>query len=207
MYSRKVEGDNVAKAYSNNLRISVKNAKPVCKSVRGLGLPVAKQFLEDVLKSKKNIGGRYYPKTTREILNIILSAEKNAEFKNLDTKNMYILHIAPLEGTHMHRRRHKRNIGSRIKAAHLEVILKERTGKKAVVPKTKVETEVKKGVKPNIKENKVDTKTEEKVDTKTEEKIEVKKVETKDKDKLETKVVEKSKTEKKKSEIKPETKE
>ena len=189
----------MAKAYSNNLRISVKNAKPVCKSVRGLGLPVAKQFLEDVLKSKKNIGGRYYPKTTREVLNIILSAEKNAEFKNLDTKNMYILHIAPLEGTHMHRRRHKRNIGSRIKAAHLEVILKERTGKKAVVPKTKVETEVKKGVKPNIKENKVDTKTEEK--------IEVKKVETKDKDELETKVVEKSKTEKKKSEIKPETKE
>jgi len=205
MYSRKVEGDNVAKAYSNNLRISVKNAKPVCKSVRGLGLPVAKQFLEDVLKSKKNIGGRYYPKKTREILNI--SAEKNAEFKNLDTKNMYILHIAPLEGTHMHRRRHKRNIGSRIKAAHLEVILKERTGKKAVVPKTKVETEVKKGVKLNIKENKVDTKTEEKIDTKTEEKIEVKKVETKDKDELETKVVEKSKTEKKKSEIKPETKE
>ncbi len=230
MYSRKVEGDDIARAYSNNLRISVKNAKPVCKSVRGLGLPVAKQFLEDVLKAKKDIGGRYYPKTTKEVLNIILSAEKNAEFKNLDTENMYILHIASLEGTHMHRRRHKRNIGSRIKAAHLEIILKERTGKKVVVSKTKTETEVKDKIKSDLKtqitkeietkmktqiaeekktEIKEETKQvvekpkveEKKVETETKEKTESKKEESKDKKEVKTKVVEE-----KKSEIKPETK-
>ncbi|MCK4729793.1 MAG: hypothetical protein KAT28_00595 [Candidatus Aenigmarchaeota archaeon] len=222
MYSRKVEGDNVAKACSNNLRISVKNAKPVCKSVRGLGLPVAKQFLEDVLKAKRNIGGRYYPKTTREVLNIILSAEKNAEFKNLDTENMYILHIAPLEGTHMHRRRHKRNIGSRIKAAHLEVILKERVGKKAVESKTKTEAkkdEIKKDLKTQItkeietkvrtqiaEEKKTEIKTpvekkvevKEKTETKTEEKTEVKKVETKTEESKDNQEVKKVKAETKK---------
>ncbi|RLI99191.1 MAG: hypothetical protein DRP06_04050 [Candidatus Aenigmatarchaeota archaeon] len=229
MYSIKVEGDNVAKAYSNNLRISVKNAKPVCKSVRGLGLPVAKQFLEDVLKAKRNIGGRYYPKTTKEVLNIILSAEKNAEFKNLDIKNMYILHIASLEGTHMHRRRHKRNIGSRIKAAHLEVILKERTGKKAVVSKTKTEAKIKEGIKSDLKtqitkeietkmktqiaetktpvEKKIEIKKETKPEVeekKTESKIPIKK-EIKVEEKIEVKKVE-IKELKKDSEVKPETK-
>ncbi|RLJ02233.1 MAG: hypothetical protein DRP10_01900 [Candidatus Aenigmatarchaeota archaeon] len=130
MYSKKVEG-NVAKACSHNLRISVKNAKVVCKSVRGMYLKKAKKFLEDVLKEKRSINGKYYSKTTKEVLNIIKSAEKNAEFKNLDTDNMYILHIAALDGTHMHRRRHKRNIGTKIKSAHLEVILKERRKKEA----------------------------------------------------------------------------
>lgn len=80
MYSKKVEGENIAKACSHNVRISIKNAKPVCKSVRGLKLERAKKFLEDVLKEKKNINGKFYSKTTREVLNIILSAEKNAEF-------------------------------------------------------------------------------------------------------------------------------
>ncbi len=205
MYSRKVEGDNVAKAYSNNLRISVKNAKPVCKSVRGLGLPVAKQFLEDVLKSKRSIEGRYYPKTTKEVLNIILSAEKNAEFKNLDTENMYILHIAPLEGTHMHRRRHKRNIGSRIKAAHLEIILKEKTGKKVVESKTKIETEVKDKIKKDLKtqitkelETKMKTQIEEAKKTETKVPVAEK---TKVEEKIETKpIAKKPKTEEKKVE-------
>jgi len=129
MYSKKIDGDNIAKAHSLNLRISVKNAKVVCKSVRGMYLKKAKKFLEDVLKEKRSINGKYYSKTTKEVLNIIKSAEKNAEFKNLDTDNMYILHIAALDGTHMYRRRRKYRFGTKIKSAHLEVILKEKTKK------------------------------------------------------------------------------
>ena len=149
MYSKKVEG-NVAKACSHNLRISVKNAKVVCKSVRGMYLKKAKKFLEDVLKEKRSINGKYYSKTTKEVLNIIKSAEKNDEFKNLDTDNMYILHIAALDGTHMHRRRHKRNIGTKIKSAHLEVILKERRKKEA--KEIKEEKEKPKETEKEIKE-------------------------------------------------------
>ena len=140
MYSKKVEG-NVAKACSHNLRISVKNAKVVCKSVRGMYLKKAKKFLEDVLKEKRSINGKYYSKTTKEVLNIIKSAEKNAEFKNLDTDNMYILHIAALDGTHMYRRRRKYRFGTKIKSAHLEVILKEKTKK---LEEKKIEKKAKK---------------------------------------------------------------
>ena len=147
MYSKKIDGDNIAKAHSLNLRISVKNAKVVCKSVRGMYLKKAKKFLEDVLKEKRSINGKYYSKTTKEVLNIIKSAEKNAEFKNLDTDNMYILHIAALDGTHMHRRRHKRNIGTKIKSAHLEVILKERRKKEAKEIKEEKPKEAEKEIK------------------------------------------------------------
>ncbi len=131
MYAKKISGDNIAKACSHNLRISVKNAKFVCKAVRGTGLKGTKKFLSDVLKTKKGISGKYYSKTTKEILNIIENGEKNAEFKNLDLDNTYIIHIAALEGTTMHRRRRKNKFGSKIKSAHLEIILKEK-GKKAI---------------------------------------------------------------------------
>ncbi len=168
MYSRKVEG-NIAKACSHNIRISVKNAKPVCKSVRGLELKRAKKFLEEVLKEKKNINGRFYSKTTREILNIISSAEKNAEFKNLDINNMYIFHISALEGTHMHRRRRKTRFGTKMKSAHLEVILKEKGSRKVAKEEIKEKkTKEQKTEQKVEKDKKVETKepkTGQKVDT------------------------------------------
>ena len=140
MYSRKVEEGNVAKACSQNIRISIKNAKPVCKAVRGLELKRAKKFLEEMLKEKKSINGKYYSKTTQEVLNIISSAEKNAEFKNLDLDKMFILHISALGGTHMRRRRRKSKFGPTIKSTHLEVILKEKGAGNEL--KTKIEKKV-----------------------------------------------------------------
>ena len=128
MYSRKVTG-NIAKACTHNARISVKNAKHVCRAVRGLYLKKAKKFLEDLIKQKRDINGKYYTKSAKEVLKIILSAEKNAEFKNMDLDNVYIAHIAALKGTTIYRRRHKRSLGMRMKTAHLEVILKERERK------------------------------------------------------------------------------
>lgn len=191
MYSRKVEG-NVAKANSQNLRISVKNAKPVCKAVRGLELKKAKNFLANVLKEKKSINGKYYSKTTKEVLNIIESGEKNAEFKNLDLDNVYIAHIAALEGTHMHRRRRKNKFGSKIKSAHLEIILKERGKKEGRIKETKENKEEKqkskegekiekkaKEVKKETKEKAGEEKEIEKKEQKTNEEIEKIKMEEK----------------------------
>ena len=73
MYSRKVTG-NIAKACTHNARISVKNAKHVCRAVRGLYLKRAKEFLEDLIKQKRDINGKYYTKSAKEVLKIILSA-------------------------------------------------------------------------------------------------------------------------------------
>jgi len=125
MYSREIKG-NTAKACAYNARVSTKTTKTVCKAVQGMELAKAKKFLEDLMSQKRHISGKYYPSISSELLELIKSAEKNAEFKNLDTKNMFIAHIASAKGTTMRRRRHKNKIGHNIKATHLEIILKER---------------------------------------------------------------------------------
>lgn len=125
MYSREIKG-NTAKACAYNARVSTKTTKTVCKAVQGMDVAKAKKLLEDFIAQKRHIRGRYYPSISSELLELIKSAEKNAEFKNLDTKNMFIAHIASTKGTTMKRRRHKNKIGTRIKATHLEIILKER---------------------------------------------------------------------------------
>lgn len=176
MYSRKVKG-NVAKACSHNLRISVKNAKPVCKAVRGLELKRAKKFLSEVLKEKKSINGKYYSKATKEVLNIIETAEKNTEFKNLDLDRIYIAHIAALEGLHRHRRKRKRGFGTKIKFAHLEVILKERS-KKLEKKDIKEEEKLKKAEKETKETKEIENK-EQKPEEKRKEEIEKTKIEEK----------------------------
>lgn len=142
MYSKEV-GGNIAKACTHNARVSVKNTKPVCRAVRGMYLDKAKKFLEEIIKKRKNIGGKYYTKSTTEVLNLLKSAEKNAEFKNLDLKNVYIVHVAALDGTRMFRRRHKRSLGTKLKTANLEIILKEKGGR--IEPREKKKGEKEKG--------------------------------------------------------------
>ncbi|MGC9310284.1 MAG: uL22 family ribosomal protein [Candidatus Aenigmatarchaeota archaeon] len=146
MYSRDVTG-NTAKALNRNARVSTSSSKVVCKAIRGMDVLKAKKFLEDIKARKKSINGRYYTKITEELLVLISSAEKNAEFKNLDLNNTFIAHVAPLKGATMRRRRHKNKIGSRLKATHLEVILKERPipGAEKKIPEKKVSAEKKPG--------------------------------------------------------------
>ncbi len=228
MYSKEV-GGNIAKACTHNARVSVKNAKPVCRAVRGIYLERAKKFLEDVVKQRRNIGGKYYTKSTTEILNLIKSAEKNAEFKNLDLKNVYIAHISALDGTRMLRRRHKNSLGMKLKTANLEIILKEKGGLERVEKtekdkikeqvkkaeseksKTKEEEKVKKEVKPKQKaqekkEAEQELKKQEKEEEETEQKEKKEKTETKkgkEGQKQETKK-ETEKTEEKKEKAKKE---
>lgn len=157
MYSKKV-GGNIAKACTYNARISVKNTKPVCRAIRGMYLNKAKKFLEDVIKGRRSINGKYYTKSAKEVLKILLSAEKNAEFKNLDLSKLYIIHIAALKGTTIYRRRHKRSLGMKLKTAHLEVILKEKTKLKSYIEKKKEELDSKQN--DEVKEIKEEQKVE-----------------------------------------------
>jgi ribosomal protein L22 len=125
MYGTEIKG-NVAKACGYNMRVSTKNSKPVCKALRGMELHKAKRFLEDLISTKASIRGKYYTNISTELLMLIKSAEKNAEFKNFDLNNTFVAHVASFKGSTMRRRRHKNKIGNQLKATHLEVILKER---------------------------------------------------------------------------------
>jgi large subunit ribosomal protein L22 len=184
MYSKKV-GGNIAKACVYNARVSVKNTKHVCKAVRGLNLERAKKLLEDILKQRKNLDGKYYTKSTREVLNLIKSAEKNAEFNNLDLDNIYIAHISALNGTKMYRRKHKRSFGMKMKTAHLEIILKERGARKVNIKDNKKEPK-EKTQELKIEKKKTETVDKSEIKSNKKEEIDSKKVKSNTKTKINT---------------------
>ncbi|ADD09322.1 50S ribosomal protein L22 [Candidatus Aciduliprofundum boonei] len=145
-YSIKVEGDKYAKSYGKDLPISLKDSVNLCRAIKGMRLDEAKDFLEDVINKKRavpyfryldsishrrGIGpGRYPVKVAKHVLKILENAEANAENNDLDTDNLYIMHIAAHKGRIYKRyvpRAQGRSVEIRREMVNIEVILEERT--------------------------------------------------------------------------------
>ena len=144
-YSIKVEGDKYAKSFGRDLPVSLKDSVNLCRALRGMKLEDAKDFLEDVIKRerpvpyfryldsishRKGMGpGRYPVKEAKYILKVLENAEANAENKELDTENLYIMHIAAHKGRIRKSyipRAYGRSTEIRRDRVHIEVILEER---------------------------------------------------------------------------------
>lgn len=116
-YSAKFDPAVTARAMAYELNVSPKHCIEILREIRGKKVTVAKAFLESVIDMKasvpfkrfnRNVGhkrhqtgwdaGRYPVKACGEILNVIKSAESNAEYKGLDTENMRIIHAASKRG-------------------------------------------------------------------------------------------------------------
>ncbi len=147
-YSIKVEGDKYAKSYGRDLPLSLKDSVNICHAIKGMRLDDAKNFLEDVIKKKRavpyfryldsvshrrGIGpGKYPIKEAKHILKILENAEANAENKELDTDNLYIMHVAAHKGRMYKRyvpRAQGRSVEIRRETVNIEVILEERVPK------------------------------------------------------------------------------
>lgn len=130
----------MAKALGMNLPISRKQSFEICKYIRYKKLNTAKKLLEEVISKKKAVPfGRYntdlghkpkigpgsYPvKASKEILRLIENAEANAQFKGLNTSNLYINHIKVNQSPKAwHYGRKSRR---RMKRATVEVVLGEK---------------------------------------------------------------------------------
>ena len=124
-YALKIKPEKSAKVYGSGLRVSTKNATIVCKAVNGMQLQKAKKFLEAVIVEEREINGRYYTKTTATVLDLIHSAEKNAEFKGLDTDKLFV-HVAAQSGYRFYRPRRMKMRGQRRKVSNLQVVLEQR---------------------------------------------------------------------------------
>jgi len=107
----------MVKASGREVSISHKAAREICKTIKGMRLEVAKEFLQKVILKKtpvpfrrykkkvahrrglqKFYAGRYPVKAAREILKVLENAEANAEYKGLDTDNLYIIHASAYPG-------------------------------------------------------------------------------------------------------------
>jgi large subunit ribosomal protein L22 len=140
--------EKTAKASGRELKISHKAAREVCKAIKGMMLNDAKQYLRDVAAKKKAIpytrynkklphrhgliktfAGRYPIKASQQILDVLESAQSNAENKGLDVDRLRIMHAAAYQGIKLKRytpRAHGRASPKYDTTTHVEIVLDEK---------------------------------------------------------------------------------
>ena len=143
-----LDPEKTAKASGRELKVSHKAAREVCKAIKGMMLNDAKQYLRDVAAKKKAVpytrynkklphrhgltktfAGRYPIKASQQILNVIVSAQSNAENKGLDVDRLRIIHAAAYQG--MKLKRYSRRAQGRSSpkfdtTTHVEIVLEEK---------------------------------------------------------------------------------
>jgi large subunit ribosomal protein L22 len=132
--------DNMARALGRALPISFKQSVEICNYIRNKNLNYAKQvlgksirqeaaipfrrFTGDMGHKRKIASGRYPQKASKEILDLISSAEANAQFKGLNTANLVITRINANKASKVTRFGRKR--GRIAKRTNIEVVVQEK---------------------------------------------------------------------------------
>ncbi|MCK4714484.1 MAG: hypothetical protein KAT35_02840 [Candidatus Aenigmarchaeota archaeon] len=116
---------DTVKVYGRGLRISAKDSKILCSKISGKSLPKAKAFLERLLEQKQSLDGKYYTKTSGEILDLLKSAENNIEFKGLEAERMIVSASAHQGFRFMRPRRFKMRRQQR-KVANVQLVLHQK---------------------------------------------------------------------------------
>jgi large subunit ribosomal protein L22 len=121
-YSLNTDNKKSARAIGRGMRISTKSSVTVCRAVSGMRLERGKKLLQDLLDQKRSLSGKYYTNTTKGILDLIKSAEANAESKGIDPESLHI-HAAANQGYTFYRPRRFKRRRERAKVTNLQVIL------------------------------------------------------------------------------------
>ncbi|OQX22314.1 MAG: 50S ribosomal protein L22 [Candidatus Altiarchaeales archaeon A3] len=150
--------EKAVKACGKDLDVSFKASVNVTKALKGMKLESAMKYLDDVISFKdfipyikfcKGAGhrsevggkagpGRYPVKICKEVLKLLISAERNAEHSpGIDTKNLMISHIQASQGV---KRKKAKPTGRRAtwgtRVTHIQLVLEEMK-KKENMPKYK----------------------------------------------------------------------
>jgi len=152
-YSRKIDSaQKTASARGSHLRVHFKHMREVSDNIKGMSLVKAKSLLNDVLEYKRAIkftkftGGvgrhaqgklckapgdkvRWPQKATKIVLDLLLNAESNAEYKQIDVDNLYVVHAQANRAPKQRRRTYRAH--GRINPymsnpTHIEIILAEK---------------------------------------------------------------------------------
>ena len=107
--------------------ISSENAIIVCKVLNRKKFADAKKLLENIVNKEDSIKGRYFTKTSREILKLLNQLESNARAQNIDTTQLNLF-ISAHKGSTMYRGRRDRRHGIQLKSAHIQAVLSDKNG-------------------------------------------------------------------------------
>ena len=166
--------ENMARAIGRSLPISFKFGVEICNFIRNKSVNDAKKALSDAIEHdhaipfrrfntnlghKRKIGpGRYPEKAAMAILDLINSAEANAQFKGLNTSKLIITHIITNKGPkvmHAGRKRSRKAKRINVEIVVQEKILDKKSGASAANKDAKSqEKEIKQGKKQDGKDKK-----------------------------------------------------
>ena len=147
----------LCKARGNNLRTHFKNMRETAASIKNRSLSGAKEYLQAVLDRKQAIAFKRFTgvamrkqkfecsrfkvgwpvKSVKYLMDLLVNAEANAEFKGLDIDNCYIHHIQVNQAIKQRRRTYRAHgrIGPYMASpCHVELIVAE---KGSIVKKAK----------------------------------------------------------------------
>ncbi|MBL7206274.1 MAG: hypothetical protein ISS36_01605 [Candidatus Aenigmarchaeota archaeon] len=110
------------KVFGSGLRISTKSSAVICDEITGKQLDKGKRLLQDLVLQKRSLRGKYYTNVSKEILNILQSAENNAEFKGLDPSKLHI-HASAHKGFRFWRPRRFKVRRQRRKVTNIQFVL------------------------------------------------------------------------------------
>jgi len=147
--TEELDPEKTAKASGREIRVSHKNTREICHTIKGMTLNHAKEYLKNVINKKqpvpftrynkkaahrhgiqKAFAGRYPIKAAQKVLTTIQAAEANAENKGLDLDRLTILHAAAYPGMKIKRftpRAQGRSSPKYDTLTHIEIILTEQT--------------------------------------------------------------------------------
>lgn len=124
-YALKTKLEKSAKAFGRGLRVSRKDSKELCSAISGMSLDNGKRFLQELMEQNRSLGGKYYTSAAKGVMEILQSAENNAEFKGLDPERLFIHASAHKAFTFWRPRRFKLRRQKR-KTTHIQVVLEQR---------------------------------------------------------------------------------
>jgi large subunit ribosomal protein L22 len=148
--TQELDPEKTAKASGREIRVSQKSSREVCAAIKGMKLTLAKQYLRQVMRKEKPVpfrrhkkkvahrhglektfAGRFPIKAAAKILQVVESAEANAENKGLDIERLKIFHSAAYPGIKIKRftpRAHGRASPKNETTTHIEIVLSEKPG-------------------------------------------------------------------------------
>ncbi|MCX6644450.1 MAG: 50S ribosomal protein L22 [Candidatus Bathyarchaeota archaeon] len=125
--------EKTAKASGRELKISHKAAREVCKAITAKKKAIPYTRYNKKLPHRhgliKTFAGRYPIKASQQILDVLESAQSNAENKGLDVDRLRIMHAAAYQGIKLKRytpRAHGRASPKYDTTTHVEIVLDEK---------------------------------------------------------------------------------
>jgi ribosomal protein L22 len=107
--------------------ISTQKAAIVCKMINRKKFAEAKKTLEKMVDKEQSLKGKYYTKTSEEILGLLKQLESNAKALNIDP-DVLNLFVSSHRGSTMYRSKRDRRHGVRMKMTHVQAVLSDKNG-------------------------------------------------------------------------------